>query len=170
MRTRDRGRSWQRVGGPCIRANGASLSFVSARHGWLLCTSQPGAGMQPKAVFETRNAGRRWHLVADAHFTGIGRSRDGLSASGYPLGMSFEPGGHGLLWQARGLTYSTRDGGRHWQSLRVTSPEVIEGQAASVVSANTHFLVVRNGRTNMYELLRLTPGRRAHIVHRWKWR
>ena len=170
MRTADRGRTWQRLGGPCVGATGASLSFVSARHGWLLCTSQPGAGMQPKAVFETRSGGKRWRLVADAFFTRIGRSRGGLSTSGYPLGISFEPGGHGLLWQTRGHTYSTSDGGRHWRSMRVTSPEVIEGQAASVVSAETSFLIVRNGRAGTYELLRLVRGRHASIVHRWKWR
>jgi photosystem II stability/assembly factor-like uncharacterized protein len=170
MRTRDRGRSWQRVGGPCIGAWGASLSFASTRHGWLLCTSQPGTGMQPKAVFETRNGGRRWRLVADAHFTRLRRRSEGLSMSGYPYGISFEPRGHGLLWQARGQTYSTSDGGRHWQSLRVTSPDVIEGVAASVASADTRFLVVRNGRTGTYELLRLRRRGGAHIVHRWKWR
>jgi photosystem II stability/assembly factor-like uncharacterized protein len=170
MRTTDRGRTWQRVGGPCVGATGASLSFVSARRGWLLCTSQPGAGMQPKAVFETRNGGRRWRLVTDAFFTRIGRSRGGLSTGGYPYGMSFDPGGHGLLWQTRGHTYSTRDGGRHWRSLRITSPDAIEGQAASVVSAAVRFLVVRNGRTGSFELLRLPRSGRAHVVHRWKWR
>jgi photosystem II stability/assembly factor-like uncharacterized protein len=126
--------------------------------------------MQPKAVFETRNGGRRWRLVADAFFTRIGE-RGGLSTGGYPYGMSFGPGGHGLLWQARGHTYSTRDGGRHWRSLRVTSPDVIEGEAASVVSAAVRFLVVRNGRTGTFELLRLSRSGRAHVVvHRWKWR
>jgi photosystem II stability/assembly factor-like uncharacterized protein len=170
MRTSDRGRSWRRVGGPCIGATGASLSFASARRGWLLCTSQAGAGMQPKAVFETRNGGRRWRLAADAHFTRFRRSGAGLSTSGYPLGISFEPRGHGLLWQARGQTYSTSDGGHHWRPIRVTSPEVIEGEAASVVSADTRFLVVRNGRTGTYELLRLRRRGGAHIVHRWKWR
>jgi hypothetical protein len=170
MRTTDGGRSWQRVGGPCIGATGASLSFVSARHGWLLCTSQPGAGMQPKAVFETRNGGTGWRLVADASFTRIGRNRGGLSTGGYPYGLSFEPGGHGLLWQARGDTYSSRDGGRHWRPMRVTSPEVIEGEAASVVSPAVRFLFVRNDRTGMYELLRLRRSGRAHVVHRWKWR
>jgi photosystem II stability/assembly factor-like uncharacterized protein len=170
MRTGDRGRSWQRVGGPCVRATGTSLAFVSAQHGWLLCTSQPGAGMQPKAVFETQNGGRDWRLVADAYFTRFGRSRGGLSTGGYPYGISFEPGGHGLLWQARGHTYSTRDGGRHWRPIRVTSPEVIEGEAASVVSPAVRFLVVSNGRTGLYELLRLLRGGRAHVVHRWKWR
>jgi photosystem II stability/assembly factor-like uncharacterized protein len=126
--------------------------------------------MQPKAVFETRNGGKRWRLVADASFTRIGRNRGGLSTGGYPYGMSFEQGGHGLLWQARGHTYSTRDGGRHWRSLRVTSPEVIEGEAASVVSPEVRFLVVSNGRTGMYELLRLPRSGRAAVVHRWAWR
>jgi photosystem II stability/assembly factor-like uncharacterized protein len=165
MRTTDRGRTWQRVGGPCVGATGTSLSFVSARHGWLLCTSQPGAGMQPKAVFETWDGGRRWRLLADAYFTRIGRSRGGLSTGGYPHGLSFEPSGHGLLWQARGHTYSTRDGGRHWRSLSLTSPELIEGEAASVVSPAVRFLVVRNGRTGMYELLRLLRSGRAGVVH-----
>jgi photosystem II stability/assembly factor-like uncharacterized protein len=125
--------------------------------------------MQPKAVFETQNGGRGWRLVADAYFTRFGRSRGGLSTGGYPYGISFEPGGHGLLWQARGHTYSTRDGGRHWRPIRVT-PEVIEGEAASVVSPAVRFLVVSNGRTGLYELVRLLRGGRAHVVHRWKWR
>jgi photosystem II stability/assembly factor-like uncharacterized protein len=170
MRTSDVGRTWQHVGGPCVEATGTSLSFASARHGWLLCTSQPGAGIQPKAVFETRNGGRRWRLVADAYFTRIGESRGGLSTGGYPYGISFAPGGHGLLWQARGHTYSTRDGGRHWQASSLTFPDVMEGKAASVVSADTRFLVVRNGRSGTYELLRLSRSGRAHVVQRWKWR
>jgi photosystem II stability/assembly factor-like uncharacterized protein len=169
MRTSDRGRTWSRLGGPCVGATGTSLSFASARHGWLLCTSQPGAGMQAKAVFETRNGGKRWRLVADAYFARWGRTRGGLSTAGYPGGISFEPGGHGLLWQTRGHTYSTRDGGRHWRAMNLTSPELIEGGSASVVSPDVRFLLLRNGRSLRYELLRLRRNGHADVVHRWKW-
>jgi photosystem II stability/assembly factor-like uncharacterized protein len=167
MRTTDGGRSWQRIGGPCVGATGTSLSFPSARHGWLLCMTQPGAGMQPKAVFKTRDAGRRWRLVADAFFSRIGRNRGGLSVGGYPYGMSFEPCGNGLLWQARGQTYATSDGGRHWRSVRLTSPES-EGVGGSVVSPDVRFLLVRNWSTGPYELVRLLPSGRPHVVRRWR--
>jgi photosystem II stability/assembly factor-like uncharacterized protein len=167
MRTADGGRTWRRIGGPCVGATRTFLSFVSARHGWLLCKSQPGAGNQPKAVFETRDGGKRWHLVADALFTQTGRNRGGLSVGGYAYGMSFEPSGDGLLWQARGDTYATSDGGRHWRPLRLTTPEP-DGVGGSVVSPDVRFLLLHHSSTGPYDLVRLLPSGRAHVVRRWR--
>lgn len=162
MRTLDGGRTWRRLGGPCLGEKGAGLSFVSLRRGWALCTGQPGAGNQAKAVFETRNGGRTWRLVAHAYWTGS-RGHGGLSLGGYPYGISFSAEGNGLLWQARGDTFSTRDGGRNWQRLEITDPEVAEVQAGYVVSASIRFLLLR---TFEYQLLR-SRGGGWQIVHRW---
>jgi photosystem II stability/assembly factor-like uncharacterized protein len=72
MRTTDRGRTWQRVGGPCVGATGTSLSFVSARHGWLLCTSQPGAAC-------SRRRSSRPGMEADAGASSPTRTSPGLA-------------------------------------------------------------------------------------------
>ena len=165
LRTLDGGRTWQRLGGPCLGELGGTLSFATPRRGWVLCTSQPGGGMQPKAIFETGNGGRTWRLVAEARWTGS-RSRGGLSTGGYPYGISFSANGEGLLWQARGDTFSTRDGGRHWQPLELTDPEIVEGHAGCVVSPRMRFLLLRNDRVGEFQLLR-NRGGGWQIVHRW---
>lgn len=131
--THDGGRHWRTLRGPCVKETFVEVSLASRTRGWVVCSLQPGAGQQPKEVWSTRDGGRRWQLVNRAPWSGkrVGR---GLCTCGYPRGIAMRPDGAGWLWMARGSFYATRDGGRSWTSLPISSPEIVEGRSASLLS------------------------------------
>jgi photosystem II stability/assembly factor-like uncharacterized protein len=175
MKTVDAGRTWRRVGSPCAKgwggyAWGAALSFVSPSRGWLLCTGQPGAGSQSKALYVTSDGGRQWRRLLNAHFE-RGRIRlGGLQGSGYAHGISFARSGLGLLWGSRGYSLWTADGGRHWHPVSATSPEVREGWTGWVVSDRIAYLLVHDtGSRRAQKLLRTADaGRTWKLVRDWR--
>lgn len=156
-RTTDDGRTWSSVRGPCPRADGAAPSFGSRRRGWVVCTLQAAAGSQPKAVYETADGATSWRLVAKGSFA-AGTSRGGLSVFGYVGGLTFVRSGRGLLWETRGSTYRTSNGGRSWRGLSVTAPETREGLSGWLVDDRLGFLLLQNDRRARYELLRTDDG------------
>jgi photosystem II stability/assembly factor-like uncharacterized protein len=174
MKTVDAGRTWRRIGSPCSKgwggyAWGAALSFVSPTRGWLLCTGQPDAGSQSKALYVTSDGGRRWRRILNAHFE-RGRIRlGGLQSSGYAHEISFDRSGHGLLWGSRGYSLWTADGGRHWHPVSATSPEIREGWSGSVVSDRIAFLLVHDTGARRYQKLVRTAdaGRTWKLVRDW---
>ena len=92
----------------------------------------------------------------------------GLPGSGYAEGMALTARGFGLLWEARGDTYRTTDGGRTWRRLSLTSPELKEVVSASVVRRRLAFVLLRNGQTRRLELRRSDYGlRHWGIVRTW---
>jgi photosystem II stability/assembly factor-like uncharacterized protein len=168
VHTTDGGRTWNRLRAPCPLMSEGLTAFVSAVHGWLLCLSEPGAGQQLKALFETLNGGRTWALVMDAGLVHRHPSTGAICACGYPHGMSFGAAGFGVLWQSRGLSYRTRDGGRTWSPLPGLEPEIVEAVAGDVVLPERAFVVVRDGRRSGYLLRRSDDaGRTWIVVHRW---
>ena len=108
--------------GPSFWTSPPKLSLATPSTGWLVCVSTPGAGQQLKAVYETRDGGRRWH-----------RRLGNVPAAGYADDVSFLPNGHGWLAESRGSFYETRDGGRHWRPLPISQPEVVEAHAAELL-------------------------------------
>jgi photosystem II stability/assembly factor-like uncharacterized protein len=174
MRTLDGGHTWRGVRSPCSKGWGgyawaAEVSFVAPKHGWLVCTGQPSAGSQAKAIYETSNSGTNWKRLVNVDFE-PGRPRlGGLHSNGYPRGISFTPSGRGILWQAREDTYLTEDGGRHWHRISVTSPEEREGLSASLVSDRIGYLLLQdNGKGRDWELLRTGDGGSSwRLVRSW---
>jgi photosystem II stability/assembly factor-like uncharacterized protein len=168
MRTQDGGRSWKRLRGPCRAARSwgglQDLVLASRTHGWALCVSQPAAGIQGKAVFETRDSGRHWQKRAWA--SPFGGERGGLGIGGYPLGIAFLADGRGLLWEGRGSLAATTNGGGTWKGAGLGQPEVDFGQSASIVTRQTSFVLLR---TDGHPRLAVTTdgGRRWRTVHRW---
>ncbi len=161
--TRDGGRSWHAAQDPCPRAQGKIAALASARHGWVLCLAEPGTGQQGKALFETTDSARHWRVV-----NRTGSTPAGLPGSGYAEGMALTARGFGLLWEARGDTYRTTDGGRTWRRLSLTSPELKEVVSASVVRRRLAFVLLRNGQTRRLELRRSDYGlRHWGIVRTW---
>ena len=161
--TRDGGRSWRVLRDPCGRYDTIEVSLPSATRGWVVCSSQPGAGMQPKGVWSTRDAGASWQLVTRASPWGkrVGR---GLSVGGYPAGIAMTAAGRGWLWMSRGSFYATRDGGRTWSTLPISSPEIVEGRSASLLSGTVGYALFRHRPA-----LRFTSdgGRTWTVVRRW---
>jgi photosystem II stability/assembly factor-like uncharacterized protein len=117
-----------------------------------------------KAVYETADGGRTWRFLAGPDLRH--KHSGGLCFCGYAGEIAFS-GSFGLLTQHRGYSYRSSDGGRTWRPLRVTSPELVEGDDASVVSANTGYLL--RGRFSRYEeLLRTRDGGRTwRVIRHW---
>jgi photosystem II stability/assembly factor-like uncharacterized protein len=168
-KTRDGGRSWRRLGRVChwrgIDFDFAGLAHVSPSRAWIVCVSQPGAGMQPKAVFETRDAGTSWAIRACACFRPHGRGE--LSWSGYPHSIEFTPRGDGVLIQIRGYPITiSQDCGRNWRRW-VGEPEVDMRLDASIVSARRIYALT--GSMSERARLNVTTdgGRTWRVVRRW---
>jgi photosystem II stability/assembly factor-like uncharacterized protein len=163
VRTRNGGRSWRELRGPCERDTTVELSLASATRGWIVCSFQPGAGQQPKEVWSTRDAGASWQIVTRATPWGkrVGR---GLEVSGYPRGIEMTAGGAGWLWMARGSFFATRDGGRSWTWLPISAPEIVEGRSASLLTSKVGYALFGHRPT-----LRSTRdgGRTWTVVRRW---
>jgi photosystem II stability/assembly factor-like uncharacterized protein len=165
--TRDGGLTWHRAVDPCPRARsmGKLAARASRRDGWILCLSQPGTGQQLKLLFATHDGGRRWRLVMND------RGARTIGSSGYARGMDFLRSGLGIVWESRGHSYITRDAGRTWSALALTSPELVEISSASLVSERIALAVVRNGRRRRIELRRSSDGLRTwRVVRSWAWR
>jgi photosystem II stability/assembly factor-like uncharacterized protein len=171
LKTTDNGRTWRRIGNPCRNGWGgyawaASVSFVSVKHGWLVCTGQPGAGNQSKAVYETVDGGKRWRRIVNVYFEPRGLRDGGLARHGYANGISFDGSGHGLLWQDGEQSYLTRNGGRAWRPISATSADVRIGTSGSLVSERVAFLLVQ--AQDRHELLKTSDGgRRWRLVRSW---
>jgi photosystem II stability/assembly factor-like uncharacterized protein len=173
IRTADGGRTWRRVGAPCRKgwggfASSAAISFVSPSRGWLICKGQPRAARQSKALYLTRNGGRSWKRLLNAHFEPARIQLGGLQASGYVQGIAFERTGHGLLWSTRGATLRTSDGGLHWRPLTATSPEVREAYSGWLVNDRVGYLLLQDDDRADWELLRSENGGRTwRLVRYW---
>lgn len=163
LRTRDGGRSWRALDGPCSPFTTIEVTLASATRGWVVCSFQPGAGQQPKDVWSTRDAGVTWRLVnrASPYAKAVGR---GLCVCGYPAGIEMTAGGAGWLWMARGHFYATRDGGRSWTMLPISAPEIVEGRSASLLSDRVGYALFGHRPA-----LRFTRdgGRTWTVVRRW---
>ena len=161
--TRDAGRSWRALRGPCGRYTTVEATLASPARGWVVCGLQPGAGQQPKEVWSTRDGGASWRLVnrASPYARAVGR---GLCVCGYSAGIAMTAGGAGWLWMARGSFYATRDGGRSWASLPISSPEVVEGRSASLLTSTVGYALFGHRPA-----LRFTRdgGRTWTVVRRW---
>ena len=139
---------------------------------WSVCTGEPGAGNQTKAVYRGRKR------VAFTPMTG-GHPRGGISPYGYPGGISGvpsergrKPSGFGIIWESRGTLYVTHDGGYHWHALpKVARPEVDFGYwaDADVYPKGTAFVLLSTQGTEKRRLIETTnAGRTWHVVHRWR--
>jgi photosystem II stability/assembly factor-like uncharacterized protein len=170
LKTTDHGNTWRRIGNPCRHGWGgyawaASVSFASVKHGWLVCTGQPGAGNQSKAVYETVDGGKRWRRIVNVYFEPRGVRDGGLARYGYLHGIGFDRSGRGLLWQDRTASYLTSDGGRSWRPISATRAERI-GMSGWFVSKRVAFLLVQ--AEERYELLKTGDGGRTwRLVRVW---
>jgi photosystem II stability/assembly factor-like uncharacterized protein len=163
VRTSNRGRTWRQLPLPCGRVlnRDGILSFVTSRHGWLLCDGQPGTGSQLKRLYETLDGARSWRPLPRSGATA-------LYGGGYALGMSMARSANGLIWEARGPTYVTSNGGRKWRPVTTTSPEVREGRSGWVVSRRTSYLLVWDNDRADVDLVRSDDAARTwRSVHSW---
>lgn len=135
----------RRVPDPC-EPSVVDISFPAngGGRGWLACAGEPGAGNQPKEIYETNDGGASWEVRArcrpdkdpSKECTG------GLGANGYLTGISFLPDGSGWLTEYRGTFYETSDGGLSWiPRLGFQAPEVAFGSGPWRVDDELGFVI-----------------------------
>lgn len=169
LRSGDGGRRWQPAaaqGWPAASTCpiGYYVGINAGAATWSLCTTEPGAGNQGKAVYRDEATG--WVRVASTAIQG--RSRGGISSYGYPIGIAgADRGGFGIIWESRGTLYVTRNGGRHWVGQpKVAEPELDFGQWACVLPSGVGFVILeRSGHSRLLETT--DTGRSWRVVDRW---
>jgi photosystem II stability/assembly factor-like uncharacterized protein len=125
-----------------------------------LCGSQPSGGGQSKALYQTFDGAKHWRLLR--------RNNSDLYGAGYARGMNMTASGRGLVWEARGSTYATANGGRRWTPLSTTLPESREASSGWVVSPRTSYLLVWDTTRGDIELVRSSDGARTwQTVRSW---
>jgi photosystem II stability/assembly factor-like uncharacterized protein len=172
-RTTDGGSTWHtvRVGCPRGVEDPVTLSFPTPIRGWVLCAGRSGAGSQDKAVLETTDAGRTWHVLAEAlPLAGSSTAPSGgLTGGGYPQGMTFQPMGAGWLFGSRMAAFRTFDGGRTWNSTHLgTTVGDVQPIAIAFPDPRLGFSLVHNGNLQTVGLLSTSDGgARWSIVRSW---
>jgi hypothetical protein len=168
LSTSDGGLTWQRLRAPC-NSMAPLLDRVTARLGWILCGGEPGAGNESKELFRTRNGGQTWHELAYTPMAELPRY-GGISSLGYPAGMSFAPGGFGLMWEGRGTLYVTRNGGADWQTrgARYAVYDVDFGLGGGAFGDGTGFVLFQHGGVAARLVETRDFGRTWQVVHRWR--
>ena len=110
-RTTDSGKTWRSVIPPgCADCGGGHLSFLDARHGYVL------TGARPAWLYATEDSGATWRRLARSPFSGAIVFLDRRNAFGVT-----DPGG---------ALYRTRDGGLRWERVQPTPPPQFEGDPA----------------------------------------
>ena len=174
LRSTDGGRSWSWVPNPCRRVGlrPVAVDRATRMRGWIVCFNQPAS--DDGAIFETRDAGRRWRLGAfGTYIHGKWRERGGFGG-GDPAGLAMSPNGSGFLWQGGhggAALLRTADGGRRWKVVTGFVPDQDFGLSGAMFSSVGGFFLAwrTNEPTNFSELLRTTDaGRHWTTVRRWK--
>jgi hypothetical protein len=170
--THDGGRHWHALGLHCPNGwtDNSPMSLPTPARGWMICTSEPGVGSQPKQLYQTSDGGATSVRLIDIHVQGSQpQLTRGLTSSGYPSALSMTADGHGLLAMGREFSWRTSDGGRHWLPLRsITSPDVREGFAVDQLSAATALMLVWSGDTGT-TLYRTSDGDlHWSVARRWR--
>ncbi|MDB5083414.1 MAG: hypothetical protein JWN30_300, partial [Bacilli bacterium] len=132
---------------------------------WSLCTGQPGAGQMGKRIVSSTDGGKTWTIRANVN--PAGGSSNGLSVSGYPAGIDFLANGRGWLWESRGFSYYTTDGGQNWTPFtNLTQPESKEARSMSLIDDQHGYALLWDN--NRYRLMFTADGGRSwHEVKSW---
>lgn len=153
-RTVDGGSTWTAAGDPCAGSHVGGLgniAFASATDGLAVCSGEPGAGNQLKAVAGTDDGGTSWHLRAS---TGdlSGSSGDGrvgsISVGGYVGRYGDLVVAHdGTAWMTGGrmTPLVARNGGSTWVPLGLGDPDVNLVRSAWPLDRERGFALVWEG-------------------------
>ncbi len=113
----DGGNTWNEIQTP-KEFCGEGMSWVSPEEGYLMDTDQPGAGLQPKILYHTTNAGKSWDIIAKSD--SIGQNPDmqnALPLAGYPNGIKFFKSGTGYIGSLRAPIQKTTNMGKTFNSV-----------------------------------------------------
>lgn len=157
----DDGGSWNRIAEPDWYGNRCSSEFsqvaaVNSRDWWILCVGGGGGGSSAKALLQTVNAGRSWHvtsavrsLSAASRINAIPRAEPDALIAGSPT----------RLWLSLQNNLSeSADGGFRWQDVPAINPQGMT-TTFDVLSSRIAWLLAPGGG-----LWRTTNGSAWHTV------
>ena len=103
LRSVNGGAAWTRIANPCktVAPTPASVSLVSARHGFVVCHGEPSGSAESKVVYETTNGGASWKRKIGA-VPGSGTVTS-LPVPGYIAAADFAASGFGAICHLAGL-------------------------------------------------------------------
>ncbi len=147
--TSDGGATWTPLQDdrPCATFDPVSVSFVSATHGWVGCSSVIGAGSGLKAVMETTDGGRTWSWRARIDFPGGLPDLGSIPSFDYLWTIAMAADGSGFITGQRGSTIRTTDGGRTWTSCPPGQFDAFTTSQAAILPGGPWY-VVQSGWLN----------------------
>jgi photosystem II stability/assembly factor-like uncharacterized protein len=148
-RTTDGGHTWRasRLPLPADAVGIRQITFVDARHGWLLVSLGAGAGSEGVQILRTTDGGANWTTVSRT--AGVLPAAGSLPLSGIKTGLAFRdaatgwataivPGPVDSSW-----LYRTRDGGHTWQHQSLAFPTLYHRVTAAIDPPR--FFTMRDG-------------------------
>jgi photosystem II stability/assembly factor-like uncharacterized protein len=144
--TRDGGTTWRQLTGAkvCGSLNPQSVSFVSTRHGWLLCSDAVGMDAARRGVLETTDGGRTWNWRARTGARGTAIV-GAIEAPGWPDTIAMAADGHGFLTTFPCGVSRTIDGGRVWTRATVESSSSCIASSGTALRGGPWFVFVSPG-------------------------
>lgn len=159
LETTDGGTSWRRLADPCGNLADQRLSAVDANHLWLTCGSEPGAGLQAKAVYFSTDGARTWRPTASvglAKATSVGS----LPGSGYIVGLAATSDRHVWLVLGDGSVEVSTDQGHTWRPAFSLPPATGGAEEVTFVDQSHGWALTTRG------LWRTTDGLRWKSLNR----
>lgn len=137
--------TWQEIQTP-KEFCGEGMSWVSPEEGYLMDTDQPGAGLQPKILYHTTNAGKSWEIIAKSD--SIGQNSDVqnvLPIAGYPNGIKFFKSGTGYIGSSRAIILKTTNMGKTFSSVSFNDNSDVR-PVPCFISENEGFAINSNSK------------------------
>lgn len=163
--TSDGGRSWSDSSSDPCAGDGApiSVSFASARVGWVACSGIATNGLSMKSVWKTSDGGNMWALEAaiDPFATPGSTPAGSIPGKDYLSGVAMNAAGAGVMWEALGGALGTTDGGRTWRSVDPLGASWASAQAGCITNGTTWTLVLLDGAARRQVLERTSDAGRT---------
>ena len=159
------GSRWTRIANPCeaVAPTPASVSLVSARHGFVICHGQPSGSAENKVVYETTNGGASWKRKIGA-VPGSGTVTS-LPVPGYVVAADFAAGGFGAICQLAGLFVVSQNAGRSWSPTRLVRPRLDSCSAVATITGATYAIIQTRFRDRL--VVSTNSGRKWHVATRF---
>ena len=146
--TVDGGRNWKNV--TVQASHGVSVSFISARDGWLLNT-EAAAGSEEVDIYRSTDSGENWGKVGS---TRADDESSGLPFAGNKLDIAFLNATTGwitgtILTPNSLYFYVTHDGGRTWRQQQLPRPPQVISPWTNVTK-QPKFFTTRDGILPVY--------------------
>jgi photosystem II stability/assembly factor-like uncharacterized protein len=124
-RTHNSGKTW--IGMPATTFPVEDVFFLDAMHGW---ADSAGPGLNPQVLYSTDDGGASWtrvgSLPVDAPMGYV------YGSAIYRVTFSKDPDGSLRGWYMGAANlYTSTDGGRSWQPVRLAEPEAVKGWIAT---------------------------------------